>query len=118
MVYITNRGWHCGECDNLCFTKHEATRCEEDHNQLRLAQFGIVIPTEKTTMAEQTTTQEWEVKGWMNASKSGNGFTFTVNNTFIGVVSKAQAERLLKGEVKGIPIKMPPAKEPTDGNRF
>ena len=82
-----------------------------------LTSFGFTPTTEqgrikrRATMAEQTTqkqeTTDWEVSGWLNWSKTGKAVTVRVNDELIGVVSKQQMERLMKGEIKGVPIKKP-----------
>lgn len=55
---------------------------------------------------------DWELKGWLNMSKSGKMLKVSLINgedsIFLGLVSVKQVERLLADEVKGVAIKTPP----------
>lgn len=58
---------------------------------------------------------DWELKGWLNRSKSGKMIKISLLNgedsIFLGLVSVKQVERLLADEVKGVAIKTPPEQE-------
>ena len=57
---------------------------------------------------------EWEIGGWLNRNKNGNsiivsGLDENGESVLMGFINVKQIEKLLAGEIKGTPFKMPPA---------
>lgn len=82
------------------------------------ARQGRLTEKGKAQTKTQPKADDWTLKGWLNVSKSGSMIKVSLGEgeqaEFIGLVSVKQAERMLNGEIKGIPIKLPPAQEQND----
>ena len=74
------------------------------------------IESEKTMNAPtpEIKKPDWKVNGWLNRNKSGNtliasGIDDDTGESFIiGFISIKTLEKVLRGEISGVPIKTPP----------
>jgi hypothetical protein len=73
---------------------------------------------EEAKASKPPQSDDWTLEGWLNVSKSGKMLKVSIQegeaSRVIGLVSIRQAERLLAGEISGVPFKLPPAKEETE----
>lgn len=59
---------------------------------------------------------DWEIVGWLSSTKNGKVYTVSEPQTakgdsgdLIGFVRAESLERLVDGEINGVPIKRPPS---------
>lgn len=93
-------------------TKDMAERKATGYRQGRLKE-GAKAPKQSKGQAD-----DWELKGWLNMSKSGNMIKVSLGEgeqtEFVGLVSVKQMSRLMDGDISGTPIKMPPPQDDDD----